>query len=215
LNKTNLGWAEYNWNPVTGCTFGCPYYYARKSAYNLRGKYGYPLNDPFRPTFHPEHLHEPEKLKHGARIFAVGMGDIFDPLVEPEWVSQVFEEMRKCPQHTFLVLTKRAERLKEFDFPNNCMAGVSVDRQSRVGWIDLLRDCKAKMKCVNFEPLLKPVDPNFEGIDKAIVGALHNEDGSYMPLKKEWVRTIIKEARRANCAIFIDDSARAHRHPIG
>ena len=30
MNRTKIEWADYTWNPVTGCLRGCPYCYAKK-----------------------------------------------------------------------------------------------------------------------------------------------------------------------------------------
>lgn len=31
MNKTKIDWADYTWNPVSGCLHGCPYCYAKKT----------------------------------------------------------------------------------------------------------------------------------------------------------------------------------------
>lgn len=37
MNKTKIEWADYTWNPVTGCLHGCKYCYARKIANRFGG----------------------------------------------------------------------------------------------------------------------------------------------------------------------------------
>ena len=46
MNHTSIDWAEYSWNPVTGCQRGCDYCYARRIAERFHGP------DGFKPAFH-------------------------------------------------------------------------------------------------------------------------------------------------------------------
>ena len=53
---TKIEWCEESWNPITGCSpvsEGCEHCYARRIAQRLKGRYGYPQDDPFKVTFHP------------------------------------------------------------------------------------------------------------------------------------------------------------------
>ena len=55
MNATTIEWTETTWNPVTGCSHagspGCDHCYARRMAKRLRGRYGYPADDPFEEAF--------------------------------------------------------------------------------------------------------------------------------------------------------------------
>lgn len=46
MNKTKIEWADYTWNPVTGCLHGCPYCYARAVANRFGMEYAPRLGDP-------------------------------------------------------------------------------------------------------------------------------------------------------------------------
>jgi len=78
---TKIEWADETWNPVTGCTpvsEGCKNCYARRMANRMRGRFGYPEDDPFRPaTIHEDKLSQPLKWKEPRRIFVCSMGDLF------------------------------------------------------------------------------------------------------------------------------------------
>lgn len=105
------------WNPVTGCTpisEGCKNCYALRMSKRLAGRFGYPAAEPFNVTLHPERLEEPLRWKKPRRIFVCSMSDIFHPGVPDEYIAKVWETMNNAIQHTFIVLTKRPQRMKEF-----------------------------------------------------------------------------------------------------
>jgi protein gp37 len=83
-------------------------------AKRLRGRFGYPMDEPFRVTLHPDKLREPEAWKRGRRIFVCSMGDLFHEEVPFEFIDQVFITMMRCPQQTFMLLTKRPERMRKY-----------------------------------------------------------------------------------------------------
>ena len=105
------------WNPVTGCMPDFPCWercYARRMANRLRERYGYPKDDPFRPTFHEDKLLKPLWWNKSTTVFPVSMGDLFADGVKDEWIDAVFAVMTLCRKHTFVVLTKRVQRLGEY-----------------------------------------------------------------------------------------------------
>lgn len=122
MAKTRIEWANDVWNPVTGCTpisEGCQNCYAKRMSNRLAGRCGYPADDPFRVTLHPERLTEPLKWKKPRRVFVCSMGDLFHDDVPEEFLNRVFANMAIVPQHIFMVLTKRPERMAEYISANN------------------------------------------------------------------------------------------------
>jgi protein gp37 len=114
MGDTNIQWADKAWNPVTGCapiSAGCQNCYAKRMANRLRGRYGYPINDPFRVTLHPEKLEEPLHWRKPERIFVNSMSDLFHEDVPDEFISDIWDVMWAAKQHIFLILTKRPERM--------------------------------------------------------------------------------------------------------
>ena len=120
MNQTKIDYVDQSWNYSTGCTneFPCwKYCWARRDANRLahnpcvkhRERY-----EGFRPTFWPERLDEPRQMKKPKRIAVSSMGDLFHSGVPEEWIDKGFAVMAVCPQHTFLVLTKRPERMAEY-----------------------------------------------------------------------------------------------------
>jgi protein gp37 len=53
------------------------------------------------------------KLKKPHKIFLCSMTDMFGEWVSEEWILKIFTYFRKCPQHTFQVLTKRPKRMHD------------------------------------------------------------------------------------------------------
>ena len=171
---TKIQWAEETWNPITGCTpvsAGCNRCYAKRMAQRLRGRFGYPQDDPFKPgTVHEDKMDLPFRWRKPRRVFVSSMGDLFNPGVKFEWIERVFEVMRKTP-HIYIVLTKRPRDARMFLDPNlrsdtfkswpfpNVWLGVSVENQKAANErIPVLLDTPAAVRFVSCEPLLEPVD---------------------------------------------------------
>lgn len=159
MNRQGKGKIEYcthTWSPVTGCLHGCPYCFARRIAERFKGK-AFPNG--FKPTFHPERLQEPLKLKKPARIFVCDMGDLFGDWVSQEWIDSVLETVRACPQHTFLFLTKNPKGYRGLEFPENCWCGTTVEDQEAADTrIPELLKVKAAVRWVSVEPMLSRID---------------------------------------------------------
>ncbi|MEM3587936.1 MAG: phage Gp37/Gp68 family protein [Candidatus Jordarchaeaceae archaeon] len=179
MNTTKIEWADCVWNPVTGCTpvsEGCENCYARRMAYRLRGRFGYPGDEQFRVTLHPERLLEPLKWQKPRRVFVCSMGDLFHENVPYDFLEQVFFTMEEADHHTFMILTKRprralgflkwlADRWSDWDVgevwtpPPNIWIGVTAENQARADErIPILLQIPAAVRFVSVEPMLGPVD---------------------------------------------------------
>lgn len=119
-----IWWTE-RWNPIGGCTKcspACANCYAEKDHTKRHKAYlaGKLQNMPCYSTpfdqvrFFPERLDAPLHWRKTRRIFAVNMGDLFHEDVPDAWLDRIFAVMAPCPQHTFMVLTKRWERMAEY-----------------------------------------------------------------------------------------------------
>lgn len=138
-------------------------------------------------------LSTPHDWKVGRMIFVNSMSDIFHDDVPLDFIQDVFRVMQDTPQHTYQVLTKRAENLerraRDLPWPSNVWMGVSVESADYTWRIDHLRRTPAAVKFLSLEPLLGPVDRlNLKDIDWAIAGG---ESGpGARPMDVEWVRSI-------------------------
>src|SRR5262249_55606627 len=122
-----------------------------------------------------EALALPKTWKKGRAIFVNSMSDLFHVDVPFEFIQAVFDTMAETPQHTYQVLTKRAERVEELSsklrWPQHVWLGVSVENSEYEWRIDCLRRTGAAVKFLSLEPLLGPLDNlNLDGIDWAITG---------------------------------------------
>jgi len=218
MAKTKIEWTDITWNPITGCTpvsEGCQHCYAERMAKRLAGRFGYPKDDPFRVTFHPDRLDEYLKWwRKAKRIFVCSMGDLFHKNVNLSWLDNIFHIIKLCPQHTFIILTKRPENIEsmlydsnilgEDDYLSNVHLGVSVENSRYLKRIDWLSGrIPAKIKFISFEPLIGPIS-NFdfllEGIDWVIVGGESGPGARLM--HPNWVRSIRNQCTKAGIPFF-------------
>lgn len=213
MSTTSIEWATHVWNPFTGCdrvSPGCAHCYAAEvAASNQRKEVGrlakaeregksLPLlryqndGDPkssgpgFKFTVHQDRLDQPPKFPPGARVFVNSMSDVFHDDAEIVDIARVFAAAALQPHTSFLILTKRAERMHQllsapaFDaFIGNALAahgykacldglsplpnvwlGVSIENRRFVYRADLLRQTPAAVRFISAEPLLGPLVGN-------------------------------------------------------
>ena len=181
MGKSKIEWTDSVWNPITGCSHagspGCDNCYAKRMAQRLKGRYGYPKDNPFKVTFHPDRLDQPLKWKKPRQIFVVSMGDLFHEDVEWNWQYKIFEIMLINQDHTYLILTKRPERMKKVlldiwfhlgrnypeskpDFPlRNIWLGVTCENQEQADKrIPILLQIPAAIRFVSIEPMLSKIN---------------------------------------------------------
>lgn len=207
--QSKIEWTEQTWNPTVGCTKispGCKNCYAETMAKRLQamGMHGY--ENGFRLTLMPERLAEPLERRKPTIYFVNSMSDLFHEKVPFAYIRQVFDVMSRAPQHTFQVLTKRAERMAEFcrgiEVPPNIWLGVSVEnRQHGIPRIAVLREVDAFIRFLSVEPLLENLGKiDLRGIQWVIVGG---ESGARArPMRPEWVDGIKRQCDQAGVAFF-------------
>lgn len=207
--QSRIEWTEQTWNPTTGCTKispGCKHCYAEVMARRLQAMGAPGYEHGFKLQIHPARLVQPLKRKKPTVYFVNSMSDLFHVDIPDSFLDQVFDVMRRTPQHTYQVLTKRAERVSEYfasrDCPANVWLGVTVeDRQYGLPRIDQLRKVNAKVRFLSIEPLLEDLDQiNLAGIHWVIVGG---ESGfKARPMLESWVANIQAQAEEQGAAFF-------------
>jgi protein gp37 len=119
---TKIEWTDVSWNPVHGCSrvsTGCKHCYAE----TLSLRYGQTSapwtarNAAQNVTLKPHKLREPLSKtgpwKSPCRVFVNSMSDLFHEQIPDEYIAEVFAVMAVAGQHTFQVLTKRPERMRD------------------------------------------------------------------------------------------------------
>ena len=161
--KTNIEWCDYSWNPVTGCSKvseGCRNCYAEALSHRFGRS--------FEVTLHPERLIATRKWKPG-RIFVNSMSDLFHENIPFEFITEVMHEMDRNKQHTYLILTKRPERMVEYfgevyydcTLPSHVWFGTSIENRRwtrRAATLVWMRSFAAHI-FLSLEPLLESLAP--------------------------------------------------------
>lgn len=195
MNNSGIEWTKKTWNPIIGCSkisVGCANCYAEKIAVRLAANPTTPWYKDViadgewngKTVLVAHKLTEPLKTKKTSMIFVGSMTDLFHESVPYAWLDKIFAVMALCPQHTFLALTKRHDRMKEyvcnaaaesgggvwstayndisysFTWPlPNVWLGVTAENQARVDErVPILLDTPAAKRFVSIEPMLGAVD---------------------------------------------------------
>jgi protein gp37 len=208
MAQSSIEWTEMTWNPTTGCnkiSAGCKYCYAEVMTRRLEAMGIEKYKDGFKVRVHEDALDVPYSWKKPKIVFVNSMSDLFHPEVPFEFIEKVFDVMNKTPQHTYQVLTKRADRLYELhhklNWTRNIWMGVSVENEKVIDRIDFLRETNAATKFLSCEPLIGPLSNlNLTNIDWVIVGG---ESGrKARPMKETWVWEIQQQCEDAGVAFF-------------
>lgn len=164
-SKSSIEWTDATWNPITGCTKiseGCKNCYAERIA--KRFWKGRPFN---QIICHADRLDLPTHWRKPRRIFVCSISDLFHPDVPDEFIWNVFDEISHNRRHTYMILTKRPQRMKNwFDkyserFWNyhGIWLGVTAENQKMADQrIPILLEIPAAVRFVSVEPMLEQVD---------------------------------------------------------
>lgn len=233
------GTAGTTWNPILGCdrvSPGCDACYAITQA-NIRAANPHPkvaaafagltertdhgLDWTGRVNLLPERLEQPFTWRKPRRVFVNSLADLFHDDVPTAFIAAVFDVMRRTPQHTYQILTKRHARMRSLSHGAtfgagwplpNVWLGASVEDQK---WADIripaLLDTPAAVRWISAEPLLGPVDlanvgpePGFDalrsGLDWVVAGG---ESGpGARPMHPDWARSLRDQCQAASVPFF-------------
>ena len=202
--KTGIEWTEATWNPWMGCTkvsAGCDNCYM----FSEQTRYG---NDPEVVRRSKTKFADPLKWKEPKVIFTCSWSDWFHKDADP-WRDEAWDIIRRTPQHTYQILTKRPGRILRHlpadwgeGYPNVWL-GTSVESGEQVHRARVLATIPASVRFLSCEPLIAPINSLdvLLGIDWLIVGG---ESGpNCRPMDEEWVRWLRDLSRNVGCAFFL------------
>ena len=210
-----IEWAQWSWNPVTGCKHECPYCYAREIALSERMKKSsiYPFG--FEPTFRSQALNAPQLTgvpKQSAEdtryrnVFTCSMADLFGQWVPRDWIEAVMLAMRGAPQWNFLCLTKFPHRLTELTIPDNAWVGTTVDMQARIAHAEkAFANVNCKVKWLSVEPMIEPLRFNNIGLFNWVVigGASSTKETPQWQPPYRWIEALVKQCDDAGVPVYM------------
>ena len=224
-DNSRIEWTDATWNPVRGCTKispGCKHCYAEVFAERFRGVKGHPYEQGFDIRLVPEKLTEPLQWHAPKLVFVNSMSDLFHDSVPEDYIVSVTRVMVAANWHTYQVLTKRSQRLRELLKTKLSFAtahphiwwGVSVEnRKHGLPRVEHLRRTPAAMRFLSVEPLLEDLGTiNLSRIHWVIVGG---ESGpGARPMNKEWVVSVRNQCKLQGVPFFFKQwgGVRKHRH---
>lgn len=208
MKFSKIEWTEATWNPSTGCnkvTAGCKHCYAETMAKRLKAMGASGYENGFEFTLMPERLEIPYKIKRPTKFFVNSMSDLFHEKMPFDFLDSVFEVIRKTPQHSYQILTKRELIMEDYfstrKVPDNVWLGVTVEWGRTKQRIDHLRSIPAKIRFLSIEPLIGPIGKlDLSGIHWVIVGG---ESGNKArPMKPEWALEVKQQCDEQGAAFF-------------
>lgn len=205
---SKIEWTNETWNPVTGCTKysqGCQNCYAEKMHKRLTAMGQEKYSKPFdKVVFHKEALsnHKFSRLDTKRKlIFVNSMSDTFHIGVTDSQIKDILDECEWNDPNVFQILTKRAERLPDFEYPFNVWLGVTVEMARYKSRMLYLKQTNAKIKFLSCEPLLEDLgELDLTGIDWVICGGESGKNAR--PLHPDWVRNIQRQCQEQNVPFF-------------
>lgn len=203
---SKIEWTEKTVNTITGCTQlseGCQNCYAKRMHKRLTAMGQEKYKMPFNTVVCHNPLTELSKVvtKNTNMVFVNSMSDTFHKDVSDAYIYSLLQAISMYKHCNFQVLTKRAERITNFVYPDNVWLGVTVENSKHKDRIDYLRKTNAKIKFLSCEPLLEDLgELDLTGIDWVIVGG--ESGNNARPCKAEWVRNILIQCKENNIPFF-------------
>jgi len=172
---------------------------------------GHPYEQGFDLRLVPDKLTQPLLWRKPKMIFVNSMSDLFQDGVPDDYVESVARIMTTANWHTFQVLTKRSERMRDLLNTRIRFAaeqphiwwGVSVENKKHgLPRIDHLRQSSALHRFLSIEPLLEDLGViNLDGMEWIIVGGESGPGARAMDIA--WARSICRQCQESRVAFFL------------
>lgn len=203
-----------NWPIVIGCellTEGCESCPSYISSIENKGILGHFFKDGFDLRVLMDNISIPSHNPNPT-VYQVALGsDLFHESVLETSLKRIFAVMNQSPRHTFLMTTKRAERMltasNRFDlhWSDNITASVSIESGDYKWRIEYLRRLKAKHKVLSLTPLLGPMGTlDLSGIDSVVLA--RETWGLKRPCNQVWIEEVETQCQDQGIPFFLDDA---------
>ncbi len=212
METTKIQWTDATWNPFYGCrkvSAEC------KFCYMFRDQQRYGRN-PSLVVKSKTTFDKPLSWKEPKVIFTCSWSDWFIEEGD-EWRDELWKIIKATPQHTYQILTKRPERIKQ-SLPadwgqgyDNVWLGVSVGTNEGLERCKILSEIPAKVKFISAEPLLE----DLTGLNEILIenkfdwciigGESGNYNGKYRfrECRIEWIKNIISVCKTNGVTVFV------------
>lgn len=207
MDKTKIAWTEYTWNPFHGChkvSEGCKYCYMFRD----KERYGQDPNKVVKSS--KSVFNKPLKIDEPSMIFTCSWSDFFIEEGD-QWRDGAWDIIRRTPHHTYQILTKRPERIKD-NLPasalSNVWLGVSIENNKNSDRAKIFNTIGGYTTFISFEPLLEPIEwvDDFNDVDWIIIGAESGNDTGkykYRDCKNWWINDLVAKAKENNIKVFV------------
>lgn len=150
---------------VTGCTMGCKACIARRELGAHAPASGIPLDNPMRPTPHPETLNKLFVLPEESIIMLCPRGDLFDPEVPSHYRSYCFDVLASVAdrRHLFYLFTRRYSSAvhsfaKRSRIPGLCLVfSASTQKMADLAWSHLRKVRNVDFRGLALAPVLEQI----------------------------------------------------------
>lgn len=224
MAKTKIAYADYSINPLRAkgggwaCTKvspGCQNCYSEKINNRFGNKQPYD-NSPKEFELNLKCFDTLPKRK-SARVFVQDMSDLFHPDVTDDMIFRVIDTARKIKRHTFLLLSKHADRMIDtlssppiFEmFCPNIWLGVTAENQEMFDErVPKLLQIPAALHWISIEPMLEEINFHFANDlhsnlnpDWVVVGC--ESSPNRRPCKLEWMVSAVEQCKKARVPVFV------------
>ena len=213
MGKTQIQWTDYSWNVARGCTKvdeDCKFCYMYRDSFD--GKRYNPREVVRTKTV----FNLPLKIKEPSKIFTCSLTDFFHEAID-EYREECWDIIRRCPQHTFQILTKRPERILSNlpadwnDGWKNVWLGTSIGSNKALKRAYELLGIPTRTRFISFEPLHENIELFFDlsetmEFDWVIVGGESgHETGQYRYRRCEiaWIDNIVNHFSGCGVPVFV------------